>query len=159
MCSACLNRQVNIVGWEGGVRTALLGALAAKLAFSLPALCCWGCARGRQAGRQEGREAGRAPPAQRVLPASPCAGLCPRALRMLLAPGLVAGLLGCTGKLELSLCQREVGEPSVLRPLGALWADLEEDLVGHGRIEPPGSWCTEQYLPPGHSRGNVGSQG
>lgn len=58
MCSACLNRQVNIVGWEGGVRTALLGALAAKLAFSLPALCCRGCARGRQAGGQEGRRAG-----------------------------------------------------------------------------------------------------
>lgn len=135
----------------------MLGALATKLAFSLPALCCRGCARGRQAGGQEGREAGRALPAQRVLPAS--AGLCPRALRMLLAPGLVAGLLGCMGKLELSLRQREVGEPSVLRLLGALWADLEVDLVGHGRIEPLGSWCTEQYLPPGHSRGNVGSQG
>lgn len=105
MCSACLNRQVNIVGWGGGGRTALLGAPATKLTFSLPALCCWGSARGRQAGRQEGS----ALPAQRVLRASACAGLCPRALHVLLAPGLVAGLRGCVGKLELSLRQREVG--------------------------------------------------
>lgn len=154
MCSACLNRQVNIVGWEG-VRTALLGALAAKLAFSLPALCCLGCARGRQVRRQEGRQAGLFQPkgcCQQV-PVRGCAlGPCACCWHQ-------GWSQGCTGKLELSLRQREVGELSVLRPLGALWADLEEDLVGHGRIEPLGSWCTEQYLPPGHSRGNVGSQG
>lgn len=109
---------------------------------------------GRKAGRQGGRQGSSSPKGAAskslcgAVPSGPAHAAGTRAGRW------AAGLRGEAGAEPPS-----AGGGSVLRPLGALWADLEEDLVGHGRIEPPGSWCTEQYLPPGHSRGNVGSQG